>query len=98
MGILFLATFALMGMTNINRMNGYKTMLTSCINAVTVIPFVMAGVILWQQAVVAAIASAIGGYISAHYAQKLAPIVVRRFVISIGSAMTLYFFIRSWMA
>ncbi|MCY7334414.1 MAG: sulfite exporter TauE/SafE family protein [Pseudanabaena sp. CAN_BIN31] len=98
MGILFLATFALMGMTNINRMNGYKTMLTSCINAVTVIPFVMAGVILWQQAVVAAIASVIGGYVSAHYAQKLAPIVVRRFVISIGSAMTLYFFIRDWLA
>lgn len=49
MGILFLASFALMGMTNIHRMNAYKTVLTSCINAITVIPFVMAGVILWQE-------------------------------------------------
>jgi uncharacterized membrane protein YfcA len=98
MGILFLATFALMGMTNINRMNAYKTMLTSCINAITVIPFVVAGVILWQQGIVAAIGAVIGGYISAHYAQKLAPIVVKRFVIGVGSAMTMYFFIRSWLA
>jgi uncharacterized membrane protein YfcA len=97
MGILFLASFALMGMTNIHRMNAYKTVLTSCINAITVIPFVMAGVILWQEGAIAAIGAAIGGYISAHYAQKIAPILVRRFVIIVGSAMTLYFFIKSWL-
>ncbi len=97
MGILFLATFALMGMTNINRMNAYKVLLTSCINAITIIPFVMAGVILWQQGAIAAIGAAIGGYVSAYYAQKLPPILVRRFVIGVGSAMTLYFFYRSWI-
>jgi uncharacterized protein len=98
MGILFLATFALMGMTNIHRMNAYKTMLTSCINAVIVIPFVNAGVILWQEGAIAAVGAVIGGYLSAYYAQKIAPIVVKRFVIGIGSAMTLYFFIKSWLA
>ncbi|TYQ29785.1 sulfite exporter TauE/SafE family protein [Pseudanabaena sp. UWO310] len=97
MGILFLASFALMGMTNINRMNAYKTLLTSCINAITVIPFVFAGVILWQQGAVAAIGASIGGYISAYYAQKIAPIIVRRFVIGVGAAMTLYFFVKSWL-
>lgn len=98
MGILFLATFALMGMTNIHRMNAYKTMLTSCINAVIVIPFVNAGVILWQEGTIAAIGAAIGGYISAFYVQKIPPIIVKRFVIGVGSAMTLYFFIKSWLA
>lgn len=98
MGILFLATFALMGMTNIHRMNAYKVMLTSCINAVIVIPFVNAGVILWQEGAIAAIGASIGGYISAYYVQKIAPIVVKRFVIGVGSAMTLYFFIKSWFA
>jgi uncharacterized membrane protein YfcA len=97
MGILFLASFALMGMTNIHRMKAYKTVLTSCINAITVIPFVMAGVILWQAGAIAATGAAIGGYISAHYAQKIAPILVRRFVIIVGSTMTLYFFIKSWL-
>ena len=95
MGILFLATFALMGMTNIHRMNAYKTMLTSCINAVIVIPFVNAGVILWQEGAIAAIGAAIGGYISAYYVQKIPQIVVKRFVIVLGSAMTLYFFIKN---
>jgi uncharacterized membrane protein YfcA len=98
MGILFLASFALMGMTNIHRMNAYKTILTSCINAITVIPFVIAGAILWQQGAIAAIGAAIGGYISAHYAQKIAPILVKRFVIGVGTVMTLYFFIKSWIS
>ncbi len=98
MGILFLASFALMGMTNINRMNAYKVMLTSCINAITVIPFVIAGAILWQEGFIAAIGASIGGYISAYYAQKIAPILVRRFVIGVGTAMTIYFFIKSWIA
>ncbi len=97
MGILFLASFALMGMTNIHRMNAYKTMLTSCINAITVLPFVIAGAIFWKEGAIAAIGAAIGGYISAHYAQKIAPILVRRFVIGVGSAMTLYFFVKSWL-
>jgi hypothetical protein len=96
MGILFLASFALMGMTNIHRMNAYKVILTSCINAVIIIPFVVADVILWREWAIAAIGASIGGYISAYYAQKIAPIIVRRFVIVIGSVMTLYFFARSW--
>ncbi|MCE2977720.1 MAG: sulfite exporter TauE/SafE family protein [Pseudanabaena sp.] len=96
MGILFLASFALMGMTNINRMNAYKVMLTSCINAITVIPFVISGVILWQQGFIAAIGASIGGYISAYYAQKIAPILVRYFVIGVGTVLTIYFFIKSW--
>ena len=97
MGILFLASFALMGMTNINRMNAYKTILTSCINAITVIPFMIAGVIRWQEGAIAAIGAVIGGYITAYYAQKLAPTLVRRFVIGVGSAMTLYFFVKSYL-
>ena len=97
MGILFLATFALMGMSNIHRMNAYKTLLTSCINAIAVIPFVLAGVILWKEGAIAAIGAVIGGYISAFYAQKIAPILIRRFVIGIGSVMTLYFFVESWL-
>ncbi len=96
MGILFLATFALMGMTNIHRMNAYKVLLTSCINAVIVIPFVLAGVILWQEGAIAAIGASTGGYLSAYFAQKIAPTIVKRFVIAIGWGMTLYFFVRAW--
>jgi hypothetical protein len=96
MGILFLASFALMGMTNIYQMNGYKTILTSCINAVIIIPFVNAGVILWQEAAIAAIAAIIGGYMSAYYAQRIDPKLVRFFVIGVGSVLTIYFFVRSW--
>jgi uncharacterized membrane protein YfcA len=35
-----------------------------------------------------------GGYVGAWYAQKLPQKIVRRLVIAIGAAMTIYFFLR----
>ncbi|MEI6428117.1 MAG: sulfite exporter TauE/SafE family protein [Pseudanabaena sp. ELA607] len=95
MGILFLATFALMGIGTIHRMNAFKTFLTSCINAVAVIPFAISGVIWWREAIITAIGAALGGFLSAHYAQKIAPLLVRRFVIVVGTMLTVYFFVIS---
>jgi uncharacterized membrane protein YfcA len=95
MGILFLATFALMGIGTIHRMNAFKTFLTSCINAVAVIPFAISGVIWWREAIITALGAALGGFLSAHYAQKIAPAVVRRFVIVVGTMLTVYFFVIS---
>ncbi len=36
----------------------------------------------------------VGGYGGAHYAGRLDPKLVRRFVIAVGCATTLYFFLR----
>ena len=36
----------------------------------------------------------IGGYFAAHYARKLNPLYVRRFVIIVGCAITIYFFLK----
>jgi uncharacterized membrane protein YfcA len=38
----------------------------------------------------------LGGYASAHYAQKLPQSWIRGLVIVVGTAMTAYFFVRSW--
>ncbi len=94
MGILLLATLAIMGMENINTMNALKTVLTALINGIALIPFILAGIVVWEQAAFMAVGASLGGYLSAHYAQKMQPILVRRFVILVGFSMTLYFFIR----
>ncbi len=95
MGILLLATLALCGMRDINAMNAIKTVMTSFINGVAIVPFVMAGIISWPHALLMAVGAIAGGYGSAWVAQRLPAIYVRRFVIAVGFGMTLYFFSRA---
>ncbi|MCS6870425.1 MAG: sulfite exporter TauE/SafE family protein, partial [Anaerolineae bacterium] len=97
-GILMLAALALAGMTNIHTMNGLKVLLATLINGVAVLRFVIAGTIFWQYAVVMIIGAILGGYGGAAYAQRLDPKIVRRFVIVVGVAMTVYFFVREYAA
>ncbi|GCE26354.1 UPF0721 transmembrane protein [Dictyobacter alpinus] len=93
-GILMLATLALMGLENIHVMNGLKTVLAACINGVAVITFVVAGAVFWPEAIVMVIGAIIGGYGGAYYARKVDPRWIRVFVIVVGFAMTVYFFIK----
>lgn len=93
-GILMLATLAMMGMENIHVMNALKTVLASCINGVAVITFVIAGAVYWPQAVIMIVGAVIGGYGGAYFARKLDPRWIRSVVIFVGFAMTIYFFVR----
>ncbi len=93
-GILMLASLALIGMDNIHTMNALKTLLASLINGVAVATFVLAHAVFWPQALLMVVGAVIGGYGGAHFAQKLDPRLVRRFVIGVGIVMTVYFFVR----
>jgi uncharacterized membrane protein YfcA len=93
-GILMLATLGLMGMENIHEMNALKTLLASTINGVAVAAFVLAGIVVWPQALLMMGGTILGGYGGAAYARRVDPRLVRGFVIIVGFAMTLYFFLR----
>ncbi len=93
-GILMLALLAIMGLENIHTMNAVKALLTSCINGVAVLTFVIARVVEWPQAVVMVVGAIVGGYGGAYVARRLDARLVRRFVILVGFTMTLYFFLR----
>jgi len=95
-GIMNLAMFATLGMTDIHAMNLLKVMLGGVINGVATVTFIVTRAILWPQAIVMAVGAVLGGYSSAHFAQKLPQSWIRRFVILIGSAMTVYFFLRAY--
>jgi uncharacterized membrane protein YfcA len=95
-GIMNLAMLSALGMTDIHAMNKLKVMLGGVINGVATITFVVTGVIVWPQAMVMTVGSILGGYSSAHFAQKLPQAWVRSFVILVGAAMTIYFFVRAY--
>lgn len=92
--ILILALFALSGWTQIHRMNAVKTVVTASINGIAVIPFLLAGKIAWQEAVVLTIGAMLGGYFGARAALRVEPALVRIGVVVVGAVMTVYFFLK----
>lgn len=95
-GIVNLAMLAAIGMTDIHAMNALKSVLGSAINGVAVIVFIVKGAIYWPQAVVMIAGALVGGYFGAHYSLKMPQAWVRRFVILVGTGMTVYFFVRAY--
>ena len=95
-GIMNLAMFAALGMTDIHDMNALKTVLVAVINGIAAVTFVVTGVIEWPQAAVMIVGAVCGGYSAAHYAQKLPPRGIRTLLIVVTVSMTAYFFVRAY--
>ena len=96
MGIMNLAMLSALGMTDIHAMNALKVVLGGVINGIATVTFIATGAIAWPQAIVMTAGALLGGYSSAHYAQRVPQIWIRRFVIFVGMAMTIYFFVRAY--
>jgi uncharacterized membrane protein YfcA len=93
-GILMLATLAMMGMENIHEMNGVKTLLTVCINGAAMTTFIIRGAVFWPEAILMVVGAILGGYGGAYYARKIEQKWIRLFVMVVGFTMTIYFFVR----
>jgi uncharacterized membrane protein YfcA len=93
-GILMLATLALMGEDNIHEMNALKALLATLINGVAVITFVLARAIYWPEGVLMVGGAIAGGYGGAWYARRVKQSYVRAAVMLTGFGMTLYFFLK----
>jgi len=95
MGIVMLAMLAALGMSDIHAMNALKSVMGFVINGVAVVTFVAARAVYWKQGIVMIAGGIMGGYLGAHYAQKMPQIWIRWFVVLVGAGMTVYFF---WIA
>jgi uncharacterized membrane protein YfcA len=91
-----LAMLAALGMTDIHAMNALKSVMAFVINGVAAIAFVIARAVFWKQAAVMIVGGIIGGYLGAHYAQKVPALWIRWFVILAGTGMTIYFFVKAY--
>lgn len=93
LGIMLLATFSLLGHADLHGMNGLKNLLSAILSIVSVVTFIAAGLIAWEQASVMALASLVGGYVGARQSRKIANTDrLRLFVTAVGAVMTLVFF------
>jgi uncharacterized membrane protein YfcA len=76
-------------------MGAIRTLLAAAVNAAAVLTFILAGAVLWRLFGIMVAGALAGGWFGAHFAQRSDPRTVRALVITIGLAMSLYFFIKS---
>jgi uncharacterized protein len=93
-GLVILAFFALIGMTNLRKMNALKSVLAFINNGVPVIPFVFAQALAWDVAIVSCICATFGGYYGAVVVKRVPPRIMRIIIVAIGAATTAAFFLR----
>lgn len=94
LGIVLLALFALWGMSDIHQMNGLKNGLAFALASISVVAFVIAGMVEWSHAVVMMVGATLGGYAGAPVARALPRSAVRGIVVAVGAVMSAIFFYR----
>jgi uncharacterized membrane protein YfcA len=94
MGILMLATFSLMGFTNLIQMNALKAYLSVIINGIAVVIFVVMKEIYWNQALVMVTAAIFGGYFGAFLGTRIPQKYLHWFIVAVGTFFTVYFFVK----
>jgi uncharacterized protein len=90
-GFLILAAFTLMGMRDINAMNGLKMGLVGVMTVTAILAFIAANVVRWPETLPMLASSALGSYMAAHWAQQLDQRLIKGFVVVLGAGLTLYF-------
>lgn len=91
-GIMILAAFRLYGLTDIHGMNGVKSILGGSLNAIAAVIFICAHQVDWRPTLLMMAAAIAGGYSGPMIARRMNPAIIRATVISVGAAMTIYFF------
>ena len=93
-GILMLGSLSVMGLRDIHRMNGLKTVLGTLINVVAFVFFALKGLVVWRLAVLMAVGAITGGWIGARSARRVDQRWLRAFIIVVGVAVSAWLFAR----
>jgi uncharacterized membrane protein YfcA len=93
-GLVLLAYFALIGMTDLRKMNALKSLLAFINNGVPVIPFVIARAIVWDVAAAMCLGAILGGYYGARLVKRVPPEIMRVAIVILGAIATGAFFMR----
>lgn len=93
-GILMLGSLSVMGLRDIHRMNGLKTILGTVINFIAFIFFALKELVVWDLALLMVVGAIIGGYGGARLAKRVEQNYIRAFVIVVGLFVSAWLFIK----
>ncbi|NEX62827.1 sulfite exporter TauE/SafE family protein [Noviherbaspirillum galbum] len=95
MGILMLASLAMAGHDDVHEINAIKNLLSAIIYSVTVVTFVVAGAVSWPYTIIMLATATLGGYWGASIARKIPALWLRRFIITVGFGLTIFYFYKT---
>ncbi|MDQ2868972.1 MAG: sulfite exporter TauE/SafE family protein [Verrucomicrobiota bacterium] len=87
-GILMLASLGLLGFSDIHEMNVVKGVLGFVINVMAAVYFALRHLVHWPEAGVVALGGITGGFLGAHFAQRVPQRVVRWAITTIGLGLS----------
>ena len=93
-GIMMLGSFSIMGMRDIHKMNGLKTIIATMINIIAFIFFAFKGLVQWPIAIVMAAGTILGGFSGARIARRINQKYLRWFVILVGLSVSIWLYIK----
>ena len=93
-GILMLASLGFLGFRDIHQMNALKNVLSSLINVVAAVWFILSGLIDWPKAGVMTLGALSGYYLGAHFSQRIPQQRVRQLIAGIGLVLSGVMFYR----
>ncbi|HEV7674326.1 MAG TPA: sulfite exporter TauE/SafE family protein [Candidatus Angelobacter sp.] len=91
-GIMMMAVWSVMGLTDIRAMNAIKVVLVAAANTIAVLCFAVAGSVAWRETLIMLLAAALGGYAGAHITLRLSGSQIRIGISVINFAITAIFF------
>ncbi len=95
-GVLMLAGLSFAGLESVHQMNALKVLLSTLINAVAAIVFLLFRSIDWKIAGLMAAASVIGGFWGMAVARRVKPDTLRGVILLIGASLTGVYFARNY--
>jgi uncharacterized membrane protein YfcA len=95
MGIMMLASLAMAGHDDVHEINAIKNLLSAIIYSVTVLTFVTAGAVSWPYTIIMLATATLGGYWGASMARRIPAPWLRRFIITVGFMLTVFYFYKT---
>jgi uncharacterized membrane protein YfcA len=94
-GFLMLAFLGFTHISNFHQINGLKNMASASITLVCTVYFGVTHLIDWHYAPFMIVGSLLGGYVGAHYAQKINQHLVHLFIMALGVVVAAILFIHA---
>ncbi len=88
-GVILIALLAIFVNDDLQRLNALKNVLAVLVNAVAALVFVLVAPVAWEPAALLAVGAVVGGQIGASIGRRLSPLVLRGFIVAVGSLVAI---------
>lgn len=97
MGVMLMAVFSMTSDWAVRTANAVKNLLGAAANWAAIVFFIWQGVIAWPETLVMLLGAVVGGFTGGKLLSVVPVLWIRRFVITMGVAMTSYYAWRYWL-